>query len=70
MAISEFLVFLLMLASPLFPASLLLEIATLPFPQAANGEKPYRANHPRRMDIPTTRRYASNQNTSRASRRR
>jgi len=24
----------------------------LPFLQAANGEKPYRAHHPGRMDIP------------------
>jgi hypothetical protein len=41
-----------MLASPLFRASLLAEIATLLFPQAANEEEPYRARHPRRMDIP------------------
>jgi len=40
-----------MLASPLFTASPLTEIATLPFPQAANGEKPYREHHPTRTDI-------------------
>jgi hypothetical protein len=39
------------LASLLFPASPLAEIATLPFPQAANGEKPYREHHPTGMDI-------------------
>jgi hypothetical protein len=41
-----------MLASPLLPASPRAEIATLPFLQTANGEKPYRARYPRRIDIP------------------
>jgi hypothetical protein len=41
-----------MLASPHLPASPLTEIATLLFLQVANGEKPYRARYPRRIDIP------------------
>jgi hypothetical protein len=43
--------FVVMLASPLFPASPRAEIATLPFSRAANGEKPYRARHPTSTDI-------------------
>jgi hypothetical protein len=46
MAISEFPVAAFHVALAAFSASPLVEIATLPFPQAANGEKPYRARDP------------------------